>query len=58
MIVRCNICEVDLDESEIENHVTSIEHQSSKKTISIVKNEEYENKKSVVQTWQESTRFY
>ena len=57
MIVHCNVCEIDIDETEIESHLNNSKHQSNKQTISIAKNKEYGNNKSVIQLWQESTSF-
>jgi hypothetical protein len=54
LIIYCNICSTEIDEKEIEKHVTSEQHQLNKKKTLHPKMVEYVNHKSLVQTWLES----
>ncbi len=51
MTVRCNICNVDIDEKEVETHVKSRQHEQSKSGISSSNNG---LDTSVVKTWYNS----
>ena len=55
-MIYCNICSTEIDEKEIEKHVTSEQHQLNKKKTLHPKMVEYVNHKSLVQTWLESLR--
>ena len=52
MTLRCNICSQNIDEKEVENHVSSKQHQENKSKISATNSKGSDN--SVVKMWQKS----
>ncbi|VVC05774.1 Uncharacterised protein [uncultured archaeon] len=52
MNLRCNICSQDIDEKEIENHVSSKQHEENKSKISGTNPKGSDN--SVVKMWLKS----
>jgi hypothetical protein len=57
LIVYCNMCSTEIDEKEIEKHVSSEQHRSNKKKTLLPKMAEYVNHKSLVQIWSESPTY-
>jgi len=57
LVVYCNICSTEIDEKEIEKHVTSEQHQSNKNKTLRPKMADYINHKNLVQIWLESLNF-
>ena len=53
-MIYCNMCSTEIDDKEIEKHVTSEQHQLNKRKALHSKMVEYANHKSLVQIWLES----
>ncbi len=51
MTVRCNICNVDIDEKEVDGHIKSVQHEQNKTKIS---SSSSGLEISVVKTWRNS----
>ncbi len=54
MSFRCNICSLEIDEKDVENHITTPKHMENKTMIS--KKIERGSDLSVVKVWQNSIK--